>query len=847
MSFDLQAFITAPSQELLDLAKKSDLLDIAAHYELTTVNKSMLKQEIKNILVQFLVDKEILDSSALSLVLVTQTGLHIRELEIQKQIELEKLRLEQERQMQKERMEMEERVQKERMEMEEREKEKERQMQIEREKLKFDTELRMKELEMQNMTVKRQPLDSGVHFDITKHIRLVPPFQEKEVDKYFLHFEKVAENLKWPKEHWTLLLQSVIIGKAREIYTQLTVQQSSSYDTVKELILKAYELVPEAYRQKFRNCKKENEQTHVEFARTKEQLFDRWCSSKKIGSDHEKLRQLMLVEEFKRCINLDIKSFLDEKQVETLEAAARLADDYALTHKVSFINKSNPSRRPFFPHSGSKHSPSNPPGSHSQTITPKPKPSGENKDQNPLSQPICNYCKRTGHIISECLHLKRKKEKQEGLKPTGLTSLRSKPQSCVKEEDPIQTERPETDSVMEIYEPFLSDGFVSLNSDYAQSTPIKILRDTGASQSLILADTLPFSEKTSSGTSVLIQGVECGFVNVPLHNIYLSSDLVTGLVAVGIRPSLPFKGVHLLLGNDLAGDKVVVNPLLTTIPCLDQPPDPIEQEIPDLYPSCAVTRAMAKKAKQNDGEIDLTDTFLGQSFTDEIINSLSPSLSGKQTDLSDKSESSHYSSVLNDQGQGHDLVSRSQLCKEQHNDPEILPLLERALDEKEIDQVPVCFYVKNDILMRKWRPPDVSAEDEWTVNHQIVVPRVYRPEILNLAHETPMSGHLGVNKTYHKILNHFYWPGLKSDVSQFCKSCHTCQMVGKPNQTIPKAHLQPIPAFDEPFSRIIIDCVGPLPKTKAGHEYLLTIMLLHVSQKPFHFGILKQRILLRLW
>ena len=64
--------------------------------------------------------------------------------------------------------------------------------------------------------------------------------------------------------------------------------------------------------------------------------------------------------------------------------------------------------------------------------------------------------------------MKRKKEKQEGLKPTGLTSLRSKPQSCVKEEDPIQTERPETDSVMEIYEPFLSDGFVSLNSDYAQ-------------------------------------------------------------------------------------------------------------------------------------------------------------------------------------------------------------------------------------------------------------------------------------------------------------------------------------------------------------------------------------------
>ena len=145
------------------------------------------------------------------------------------------------------------------------------------------------------------------------------------------------------KRDWTLLLQSVVIGKAREIYTQLSLEQSSDYDKVKELVLKAYEL---KFRQKFSNCRKENEQTHVEFARTKEQLFDRWCSSKKIGSDYPKLRQLMLVEEFKRCINSDVKSFLDEKEVETLENAARLADDYTLTHKVSFVSKANP-RKPF--------------------------------------------------------------------------------------------------------------------------------------------------------------------------------------------------------------------------------------------------------------------------------------------------------------------------------------------------------------------------------------------------------------------------------------------------------------------------------------------------------------------
>ena len=425
-----------------------------------------------------------------------------------------------------------------------------------------------------------------------------------------------------------------------------------------ELILKAYELVSEAYRQKFRNCRKENDQTHVEFARTKKQLFDRWCFSKKVGSDYPKLRQLMLVEEFKRCINSNVKSFLGEKEVEILEKAARLADDCTLTHKVSFVSKANP-RKPFYPPSGHKPSPSLQSGTSNQNA-PKSNSPGENKGHCPLSQPICNYCNQSGHIVSDCPVLKRKREKQEGFKPTGLTSLKLTPQSCVKDQTHVQVKVPETDSVMEIYKAFLSDGFVSLNSDFAQSIPITILRDTGASQSLILAYILPFSEKTSFGTSVLIQGVEFGFVNVPLHNIYLSSDLVKGPVAVGIRQTLPFKGVHLLLDNDLAGDKVVFNLLVTDTPCINQTPDPLLQELPDLYPSCAVTRAMTKKAMliENQLDVDLTDSFIGQLFKNEITKSLSHNLFEHQTDSNDcPSVSDHFPSSLVEED--HDIRSRS--------------------------------------------------------------------------------------------------------------------------------------------------------------------------------------------
>ena len=69
---------------------------------------------------------------------------------------------------------------------------------------------------------------SETKFDISKQIQFVPPFQERETDKYFLHFEKIANSLEWLRDVWTLLLQSVLVGKAREIYSLMSVEESPS-------------------------------------------------------------------------------------------------------------------------------------------------------------------------------------------------------------------------------------------------------------------------------------------------------------------------------------------------------------------------------------------------------------------------------------------------------------------------------------------------------------------------------------------------------------------------------------------------------------------------------------------
>ncbi|KAK3895697.1 hypothetical protein Pcinc_000620 [Petrolisthes cinctipes] len=108
--------------------------------------------------------------------------------------------------------------------------------------------------------------------------------------------------------------------------------QSKDYDVVKDLILKAYELVPEAYRVKFRTTYKQEKKSHVEYAKTKEDQLDLWVQFKNIGGDFEKFKQVILLEDFKRCIRKDISVHLDERKIETLAEGAVLADEYALTH-----------------------------------------------------------------------------------------------------------------------------------------------------------------------------------------------------------------------------------------------------------------------------------------------------------------------------------------------------------------------------------------------------------------------------------------------------------------------------------------------------------------------------------
>ena len=60
---------------------------------------------------------------------------------------------------------------------------------------------------------------------------------------------------------------------------------------------------------------------------------------------------------------------------------------------------------------------------------------------------------------------------------------------------------------------------MSLVGDESSSQKVKILRDTGATQSLMLDSVLPLTENSFTGANVLISGVEMGVLEFPLHEV----------------------------------------------------------------------------------------------------------------------------------------------------------------------------------------------------------------------------------------------------------------------------------------------------------------------------------------
>ena len=160
MSFSVDSFVKLPSLLSLNPSKKVELLSLAQHYKLEAT-QAMKKGEIRTFFIEYLVEEEIVSEDEIP---STTDAIELKRLELQ-------------------------------------DKEKEREAQLKMKEMELQEQelalqLKLKEIEIAAAsTAPPVPTSRQTEFDVTKQVRFVPPFQETEVDKYFLHFEEVASSM----------------------------------------------------------------------------------------------------------------------------------------------------------------------------------------------------------------------------------------------------------------------------------------------------------------------------------------------------------------------------------------------------------------------------------------------------------------------------------------------------------------------------------------------------------------------------------------------------------------------------------------------------------------------------
>ena len=159
------------------------------------------------------------------------------------------------------------------------------------------------------------------------------------------------------------------------------------------------------------------------------------------------------------------------------------------------------------------------------------------------------------------------------------------------------------------------------------------------------------------------------------------------------------------------------------------------------------------------------------------------------------------------------LLTKAEFLQKQEDDPSLATLWNQARQDHQDN----CHYtIHQGLLTRK-------VKDEWDQEaHLLVIPECLRKTVWMVAHRGPLAGHQGAHKTRQKIATYFYWPQLSKDVARWTKSCHDCQTVNKTRDR--RAPQQQMPIIQNPWTRIAIDIVGPLPRTKRGNRFILTVM-----------------------
>jgi len=166
-------------------------------------------------------------------------------------------------------------------------------------------------------------------------VRLIPRFQDQDIETFLISFEKIAALNNFPRDKYSAVLQAHLTGKALKVFTELSTAECQ--DILKRALLTAYAVVPEVYRKRLRASSKSPNETYSEFAFRLSTLFKRWAESENAYDDVNMLQELISMEQF--------NIHLHDQKPQTLSELSRLADQYVAIHQTERFGKESQNPR----------------------------------------------------------------------------------------------------------------------------------------------------------------------------------------------------------------------------------------------------------------------------------------------------------------------------------------------------------------------------------------------------------------------------------------------------------------------------------------------------------------------
>ena len=170
------------------------------------------------------------------------------------------------------------------------------------------------------------------------------------------------------------------------------------------------------------------------------------------------------------------------------------------------------------------------------------------------------------------------------------------------------------------------------------------------------------------------------------------------------------------------------------------------------------------------------------------------------------------------------------LAAEQRRDSQLSPIITYLADRNTTDPSVTDavradskdYVLAHDMLYYQWDHSKVKPRLS-TQQYRAVIPKALRVELLHQLHDGVCGAHLGESKTYERIADQYYWPNMYADIKKYVQTCAKCGARKQPSLQHSQAPLHSIPRPSQPFETLGIDVLGPLPKTRLRHQFIVVI------------------------